>query len=102
MNKTLRIILFPFRVIYLVIMGIVYTLIVSLPKNLKLAGTYSFNKSKRDEINRKVKQDKMIKLLKEKIERLERLVYATIKDSDYFKSDKGKIDVKELKKEARK
>lgn len=95
-TKTL---LIPFKVIYLVIIAVVHTIFIDLPKNIKMAAVYSFNPEKRKEINRKVEQEKLVKLLKEKIERLERLLYSIINDSEYLKSDRGKIDQKELKKE---
>jgi len=97
-SKTL---LIPFKVIYFIFIAIVHTIFIDLPKNIKLAFTYTFNPEKRKELSRKVEQEKMIKLLKEKTERLERLIYAIMQDSEYLKSDKGKIDQKELKKEVK-
>jgi len=93
--------LIPFKLIYLIIISIIHTIFIDLPKNIKLSAIYSFNPEKKSQISRKVKADKMINLLKEKIERLERLIYSIINDSDYLKSDKGKIDLKDLKKEVK-
>jgi len=71
-------------------------------KNIKKAYLYSFNEEERDKIKREIETEKKIKLLKGKLQRVERLIYSIFKDPKYSESDKGKIDLTELKKEVNK
>jgi len=78
------------------------TITIDLMKNIKKAYLYSFNEEERDKIKREIETEKSIKLLKEKLQRIERLVYSIFKDPKYSESDKGNVDLTELKKEINK
>jgi len=78
------------------------TITIDLMKNIKKAYLYSFNEEERDKIKREIETEKKIKLLKGKLQRVERLIYSIFKDPKYSESDKGKIDLTELKKEVNK
>lgn len=78
---------------------ILFTITVSLYKNLKLNYRKTINPEFKAKIKRELEAEKMVKLLGDRIKTLERLVYGILEDPEYMKSDKGKYDIKQLKKE---
>lgn len=88
-----------FEFIYYFIKAIFKTAFVDLFINIKKAFVYSFNKEERFKIKRNLEDSKMIKLINERLKRVERLLYSIFEDSEYIKSDRGKSDLKELKEE---
>ena len=80
-------------------MAIIKTIFVDLFINIKLAFVYVLKPEERYKIKRELEANKMMKLLDERLKRIERLVYAINKDPSYINSNRGKNDLKELKKE---
>ena len=72
------------------------TLTVGFYRQLLLNRDYYFDAQKRKAIKREVALEKMVKILSEKVKRLERLVYAVYEDPSYSSSDRGRDDIKEL------
>jgi len=87
-----------FKLIYYVVYFVLKTVTVDLFYNLRYAIVFSFNPEEKDKIKRKMESEKMVEMIKDRLRVLERLVYAMNDDPDYLKSDKGKFDLKELKK----
>lgn len=81
------------------IIFILKTITLDLAKNIKKAYIYGFRPGERDKIKRKLETKKIVKLLQERLERTERLIYSIFKDPKYSNSNRGKNDLKELKKE---
>lgn len=99
MKKKKNLWLIPFKVLYLFFIAVIKTVFIDLFTNLKQFWIYTFNPEERDKMKRKLESEKMVKLLTERIETLERLLYSVFEDPSYTKSDKGKYDLKQLKKE---
>lgn len=78
---------------------LIYTLTVSLYKNMKKAKVYAFNPEEKKKIKRDVESEKLVTLMNERLHRVERLVYGIYEDPEYAKSDRGKSDLKELRQE---
>ena len=92
--------LVPFKLVYIVVFAVMKTVFVDIFINLKHAWIYSFNPEERSKMKRKLEAEKMAKLLDERLKTVERLLYSVFEDPSYPKSDKGKYDLKQLKKEA--
>ena len=98
MNKIVKGI---FKALYAIIIAIIKSISVDLVLNIRDAFIYSFKPEKRKELKRSLEADKMVKLLNERLKRVERLLYSVFEDPSYAKSNKGKFDLKELKKEVK-
>lgn len=101
MKKKKNLWLIPFKVVYLFFIAVIKTVFVDLFINIKQFWVYTFNPEERDKMKRKLEAEKMVKLLTERLETLERLLYSVFEDPSYTKSDKGKYDLKQLKKEVK-
>ena len=101
MAKKSRVPLISLKLIGMTIYSILFTLTVSLYKNLKTNYKTTLNPELKEQIKRELETEKMVKLLNEKIKTVERLVYGILEDPEYMKSDKGKYDIKQLKKEVK-
>lgn len=91
----------PFKVFYLFFIAVLKTVFVDLFVNIKNSWVYTFNPEEREKMKRKLEAEKMVKLLTERLKIIERLLYSVFEDPSYIKSDKGKYDLKQLKKEAK-
>ena len=87
------------KTIYSTIVAIIKTIFVDLFVNIKMAYIYSFYPEKRHQLKRTLEAEKMVKLIEDRLKRVERLLYAIFEDPEYPKSSAGKSDLKELKKE---
>ena len=101
MIKKPRIPLNILKLIWATIYSILFTATVSLYKNLKTNYKTTLNPELKEQIKRELETEKMVKLLNERLKSVERLVYGILEDPEYIKSDKGKYDIKQLKKEAK-
>ena len=81
------------------IIKIFYTITIDLYKNTRLAFIYAFKPEEKATIKRTLEAEKMVTLINERLKRVERLLYSIYEDPDYGTSDRGKNDLKELKKE---
>lgn len=90
-----------FEFIYYFIKAIFKTIFIDLFVNIKNAFIFSFNKEERFKIKRELEDTKMVKLINERLKRVERLLYSIFEDGSYVKSDRGKSDLNELKKETK-
>ena len=97
-KKKSNIILNILKFFKIVIWSIIKTIFISFPQNIKFQWKYSYDPDFKDQVDRKMKSEKIIKDMKERIQLLERIVYSINEDIDYLKSDKGIYDMKELKK----
>jgi len=91
----------PFKVVNVVIVSVLKTVFVDLFINFKHSWIYTFNPEEREKMKRKLEAEKMVKLLTERMKTIERLLYSVFEDPSYTKSDKGKYDIKQLKKEVK-
>ncbi len=99
--KITRMLVMPFKLANVIIVAVFKTVFIDLFINFKQAWLYAFNPEEREKMKRKLESEKMVNLLKERIEILERLLYSVFEDPSYTKSDKGKYDLKKLKEEAK-
>lgn len=93
---------FPFYVVKalcILLLTLFQSITVCFYRQLLYNRDYYFDAEKRKRIKRELAVEKMVKLLLEKVRRLERLVYAVYEDPSYAASDRGKDDLKELHKE---
>lgn len=95
-KKTLNLIL---KIFFGIIFAILKTLTISFFINTKQQVKFAKNPELKDQIKREQENKKIIDRLKERMERLERLTYAIHEDPEYLKSERGKTDLKEIKKE---
>lgn len=94
-------ILIPFKLIYVIIFAVMKSVFIDIFLNIKHFWVYAFNPEEHDKMKRKLEAEKMVKLLEERLKTVERLLYSIFEDPPYTKSDKGKYDVKQLKKEVK-
>ena len=80
---------------------ILKTLTVDLYKNLRLAFLYSFCPMERKKLRRELSVEKMVAVLEERVNTVERLLYSLFEDPEYHKSAKGKHDLQQLSKEVK-
>ncbi|RME55524.1 hypothetical protein D6777_00345 [Candidatus Woesearchaeota archaeon] len=80
----------------------IHTLVFDLPRNIKTYIIMAINKEERDKIRRKLSLEKNQELMEERLEVVERLVYAVYNDPTYAKRKEGEYDLKELKKRVEK
>lgn len=99
--KITKILVMPFKLANVIIVAVFKTVFIDLFVNFKHAWLYAFNPEEREKMKRKLESEKMVNLLKERVEILERLLYSVFEDPSYTKSDKGKYDLKKLKEEAK-
>ncbi len=99
--KIIKILVMPFKLANVIIVAVFKTVFIDLFVNFKQAWLYAFNPEEREKMKRKLESEKMVNLLKERVEILERLLYSVFEDPSYTKSDKGKYDLKKLKEEAK-
>ncbi len=66
-------------------------------KIIKRSYIYAKNPEKKLMLNRKLEVEKKVEVQEQKIKRLERLVYSVFNDPDYSNSDKGRNDIKEIR-----
>ena len=98
MKKKKSYLLIFFSFAYFLIYFIFKTFTVDLFLNLKNAVIFSVNPEERKKIKRKMENEKMIEVLRERIRVLERIVYAMNEDAGYLRSDRGRADLSDLKK----
>ncbi|MBL7101067.1 MAG: hypothetical protein ISS23_03880 [Nanoarchaeota archaeon] len=91
----------PFKLVNIVIATVLKTVFLDLFINFKHSWLYTFKPGERDKIKRKLEAEKMAKLLDGRLKTIERLLYSVFEDPSYPKSDKGKYDLKQLKKEVK-
>jgi len=101
MKKKKKLWIIPFKLLNIIGIAILKTIFVDIFINLKHAWIYTFNPEERDKMKRKLEAEKMAKLLNERVKTVERLLYSVFEDPSYTKSDKGKYDLKQLKKEVK-
>lgn len=103
MSKTnkLKIPFIILKLIFMTIYAVFFTITISLFNNLKLNYKKTLNPKFKDQINRELEANKMVKLLNDRLKTIERLIYGIIEDPEYLKSDKGKYDIKQIKKETK-
>ena|SRR3989344_4665463 len=101
MKKGQNIIIKMLKLFKIIVWSIIKTIFVSFPQTIKFQWKYNYDPDFKDQIDRKMEAEKIIKDLKERIQLLERIVYSINEDIDYLKSDKGIYDMKELKKRAK-
>lgn len=89
----------PFKLINVVLVAVLKTVFIDLFVNFKHSWVYTFNPGEREKMKRKLESEKMVKLLDERLKSVERLLYSVFEDPSYTKSNKGKYDLKQLKKE---
>ncbi len=99
--KITKMLVTPFKLANVIIVTVLKTVFIDLFINFKQAWLYAFNPEEREKMKRKLESEKMVNLLKERIEILERLLYSVFEDPSYTKSDKGKYDLKKLKGEVK-
>jgi len=99
--KIIKILVMPFKLANVIIVAVFKTVFIDLFINFKQAWLYAFNPEEREKMKRKLESEKMVNLLKERVEILERLLYSVFEDPSYTKSDKGKYDIKKLKGEVK-
>ena len=90
----------PFKVFYLFFVAVIKTVFIDLFLNIKQFWVYTFNPEERDKMKRKLEAEKLVKVLDDRLKTVERLLYSVFEDPSYTKSNKGKYDLKQLKKEA--
>ena len=83
------------------IIFILKTVTIDLFRNIKKAWLYSFYPEERKKMKRELEAKKKLELMNERLKIIERLIYAIVEDSSYLKSDKGKYDIKQLKKDVK-
>lgn len=91
----------PVKLINIVVVAFLKTIFLDLFINFKHAWIYTFNPEERDKMKHKLEAEKMTKLLNDRMKTVERLLYSIFEDPSYPKSDKGKYDLKQLKKETK-
>ncbi|MBU2638832.1 MAG: hypothetical protein KJ955_07705 [Nanoarchaeota archaeon] len=84
------------------ILGIFHTIFIDLFKNIGIFVLFAVNPEKRKEIKYKLDMEKRMKLLEEKTNVVQRLLYAVYNDPSYTKRKEGEFDLKQLEKEAKK
>lgn len=94
-------VILPFKLANIVIAAVLKTVFVDIFINFKQSWIYTFNPEERDKMKRKLGAEKMTKRLNERLKSVERLLYSVFKDPSYTKSDKGKYDIDQLKKEVK-
>lgn len=99
--KITKVLLIPFKLANVIIVAVFKTVFIDLFVNFKQAWLYAFNPEEREKMKRKLESEKMVKLLEDRMETLERLLYSVFEDPSYTKSDKGKYDLKKLKGEVK-
>ncbi|MBM3200309.1 hypothetical protein FJZ53_05190 [Candidatus Woesearchaeota archaeon] len=99
--KVIKLLVIPFKLLKIVFVAVFKTVFIDLFVNIKHAWVYTFNPEEREKMKRKLEAEKMVNLLKERVEILERLLYSVFEDPSYTKSDKGKYDLKKLKEETK-
>ncbi len=93
--------LVPFKLVNIVVVTVLKTVFVDTFINFKHSWIYTFKPEERDKMKRKLESEKMAKLLNDRLKTVERLLYSVFEDPSYTKSDKGKYDLKQLKKEVK-
>lgn len=101
MNKKIWWLALPFRLANIVIVAVLKAVFFDFFVNLKHFWVYTFNPEEREKMKRKLESEKMVNLLKDRLETVERLLYSVFEDPSYTKSDKGRYDIKRLKGEVK-
>ncbi|MDP2908742.1 MAG: hypothetical protein Q8N77_02960 [Nanoarchaeota archaeon] len=99
--KLVKVLVFPFKLANVVIVAALKAVFFDFFINLKHFWLYTFNPEEREKMKRKLESEKMVNLLKDRVEIVERLLYSVFEDPSYTKSDKGKYDIKKLKGEVK-
>lgn len=99
--KLVKVLVFPFKLANVVIVAALKVVFVDFFINLNHFWLYTFNPEEREKMKRKLESEKMVNLLKDRLETVERLLYSVFEDPSYTKSDKGKYDIKKLKGEVK-
>jgi hypothetical protein len=82
--------------------AVLHTLVLGLPKNVKVYVKMAISKEEREKIRRRLSLEKNQELMESRLELVERLLYAVYNDPGYAKRKEGEYDLKELKKRVEK
>ena len=88
--------LFALKAVGVLLLTMFQAVTVCFYDKLQFNRDYYFDSKKRKQVKRELATEKMVKLLDEKVKRLERLLYSVFEDPEYVKSNRGKDDLKEL------
>lgn len=100
MNALIEIIKFigkTLNAIFSVVVAVLKTIFVDLPKNVVMYFKMATNKEERERITRKLEVEKRQEVMEDRLGRVERLVYAVYNDPAYAKRKEGEYDIKKLK-----
>lgn len=100
MNPTIQFIKIIGKVlnaIFSVIVAVLKTVFVDLPKNVVMYFKMATNKEEREKITKKLEVEKRQEVMDDRLGRVERLVYAVYNDPTYAKRKEGEYDLKKLK-----
>ena|SRR3989338_11485570 len=89
--------LVPLKVVNIFIASILKAVFVDFIYNIKAGATYAFKPEERKKLRRDVERQRMMEVLEERIQVLERLTWAIHNDAEYLKSHHGKTDMNDLK-----
>jgi len=98
-SKGLNVIKTFFQLIFNILTAIFITVFIDLFKNILQYITYTFHPEEKEKIKMKLTMEKTIKLINERLQRIERLVYSMFEEPEYTKRKEGKSDLKDLQKE---
>ena len=97
MKKKSNILINILKFIYILFYSIFKSLTLDIIKNFKHAWKYNYDDDYRNRIKHKMKIEKQLGDLQERTKILERIVYSISEDPNYLKTDKGKADLRDLK-----
>ena len=97
MKRRSNIFLNILKFINLIFYSIFKSLTTDVIKNFKHSWKYAYNEDYRNRVKHKMQLEKQMKDLQERTKILERIVYSINEDPNYIKTDKGKADLRELK-----
>ncbi|MBU4501760.1 MAG: hypothetical protein KKA79_04155 [Nanoarchaeota archaeon] len=101
MKNKKKLVILPLKLANIVIAAVLKTIFIDIFLNFKQSWIYTFNPEERNKMKRKLEAEKLAKVLDDRLKTVERLLYSVFEDPSYTKSDKGKYDVKQLKKEVK-
>ncbi|MEA3378939.1 MAG: hypothetical protein U9Q69_04855 [Nanoarchaeota archaeon] len=105
MRKKSRLIKFTkkfFSLLIGIVIALVKSLTIDLFRNAKLYFKLSTDKEEKEKIKKHLDIAKRQEVIEERLERIERLVYAVYNDPSYGKRNEGEYDLKHLKEEIKK
>ena len=101
-HKVKKILLAPLKVIYALIVALISTLVISLPKNIKKQTIFAFKPEEKLKLKRELETKEDIKQLENRLEVVERLEWAIHKDPSYISHKAGEQDLEKLKRVVKK